>query len=184
MTEEVKEFRDGIFALRTRRFGTVAELMIESLYHFTKSQNQFHDRYDEIENLRVEIKFSTALKSNKATIKQQNVIEQCKKSNFKNRALSSKEMHMRGYDCNIQQVKRLEFDILYYGLFFTDKIAIFKMNAEEILNCLGYSDKQHKGNKGEGQFHLNFNTIDYHMNNHFVQWLTYEELFNLFKKIN
>ena len=27
MTNEIKEFRDGIFALRTRRFGTVAELI-------------------------------------------------------------------------------------------------------------------------------------------------------------
>ena len=27
MTNEIREFRDGIFALRTRRFGTVAELM-------------------------------------------------------------------------------------------------------------------------------------------------------------
>ena len=47
MTNEIKEFRDGIFALRTRRFGTIAELMIEALYNFKKSQNQFHDRYDE-----------------------------------------------------------------------------------------------------------------------------------------
>lgn len=35
MNDEIKEFRDGIFALRTRRFGTVAELMIEALYSFT-----------------------------------------------------------------------------------------------------------------------------------------------------
>ena len=48
MTNEIREFRDGIFALRTRRFGTVAELMIEALYNFTKSHNQFHDRYDEV----------------------------------------------------------------------------------------------------------------------------------------
>lgn len=41
MNDEIKEFRDGIFALRTRRFGTVAELMIEALYSFTKSHNQF-----------------------------------------------------------------------------------------------------------------------------------------------
>ena len=47
MNDEIKEFRDGIFALRTRRFGTVAELMIEALYSFTKSHNQFHDRYDD-----------------------------------------------------------------------------------------------------------------------------------------
>ena len=53
MTEEIKEFRDGIFALRTRRFGTIAELMIEALYKFTKSHNQFHDRYDETKHKRI-----------------------------------------------------------------------------------------------------------------------------------
>ena len=29
--EVIDEFRDGIFALRTRRFGTVAEIMIKKL---------------------------------------------------------------------------------------------------------------------------------------------------------
>ena len=30
--ELIEEFRDGIFALRTRRFGTVAEIMVKRLY--------------------------------------------------------------------------------------------------------------------------------------------------------
>ena len=179
MTNEIKEFRDGIFALRTRRFGTVAELMIEALYSFSKSHNQFHDRYDEVGHQRIEIKFSTVMKANEAVISRSNSIDQCKKANPGNRALNSTEMYDYDFDCNIQQVKRLEFDVLYYGLFFADRIAIFKMYSNEILSCLGYSDKQHKGNEGEGQFHLNRSSIDYHMKNHFVQWLTYEELYNL-----
>lgn len=69
------------------------------------------------------------------------------------------------------------------GLFFADRIAIFKMHSSEILSCFGYSDKQHKGNEGEGQFHLNRSSIDYHMQNHFVQWLTYEELYNLLSSL-
>lgn len=180
MNSEIREFRDGIFALRTRRFGNVAELMIEALYNFNKSHNQFHDRYDEEEHQRIEIKFSTVMKANDSVIKRRNVIDQCKKANVANRALNSADMYRYDFDCNIQQVKRLEFDILYYGLFFADRIAIFKMNSEEIRTCVGYSDKQHKGNKGEGQFHLNRSTIDYHMANHFVQWLTYEELYDIF----
>lgn len=179
MTSEIREFRDGIFALRTRRFGTVAELMIEALYNLSKSRNQFHDRYDEIGHQRIEIKFSTVMKANESVINKSNVIDQCKKANLGNRALSSNDMYRYDFDCNIQQVKRLEFDVLYYGLFFADKIAIFKMNSEEILSCLGYSDRQHKGNEGEGQFHLNRSSIDYHMQNYFVQWLTYEELYDL-----
>lgn len=183
MNSEIKEFRDGIFALRTRRFGTVAELMIEALYNFTKSHNQFHDRYDEIGHQRIEIKFSTVMKENEARINRSNAIDQCKKANVANRALNSRDMYLYDFDCNIQQVKRSEFDVLYYGLFFADRIAIFKMHSDEILSCFGYSDKQHKGNAGEGQFHLNQGSIYYHMENHFVQWLTYEELYSLFKTL-
>ena len=176
MNNKIREFRDGIFALRTRRFGTVAELMIEALYNFTKSHNQFHDRYDEVGHQRIEIKFSAVMKANESVINRRNVIDQCKKANLANRALISTDILRYDFDCNIQQVKRLEFDVLYYGLFFADRIAIFKMNSGEIMSCLGYSDRQHKGNEGEGQFHLNRSTIDYHMQNHFVQWLTYEKL--------
>lgn len=35
------------------------------------------------------------------------------------------------FDCNIQQVKRKEFDLLYYGLFFADKIEVYKMTSKE-----------------------------------------------------
>lgn len=179
MTNEIKEFRDGIFALRTRRFGTIAELMIETLYNFKSPHNQFHDRYNEVGHQRIEIKFSTVMKTNEAIINRSNAIDQCKKANLGNRALNSTDMYTYDFDCNIQQVKRLEFDVLYYGMFFADRIAIFKMLSNEITSCYGYSNKQHKGNKGEGQFHLNHNSIDYHMQNHFVKWLTYEELYNL-----
>lgn len=179
MTNEIREFRDGIFALRTRRFGTVAELMIEALCNFEKSHNQFHDRYDEVGHQRIEIKFSTVMKANEEVISRSNSIDQCIKANLGNRALNSTDIYNYDFDCNIQQVKRLEFDVLYYGLFFADRIAIFKMHSNEVLSCLGYSDKQHKGNEGESQFHLNRSSIDYHMQNHFVQWLTYEELYDL-----
>lgn len=182
MTDEITQFRDGIFALRTRRFGTVAELMIEALYNFTRSQNQFHDRYDEVGDRRIEIKFSTVMKANEATINRNNMIDQCKKANLGNRALLSTEMYLYNFDCNIQQIKRAEFDVLYYGLFFSDQIAIFKISSDGIFTCPGYSDFQHKGNAGEGQFHLNPKSIGYHFENHFVQWLSYEELYNLFQE--
>lgn len=181
MDSNIKEFRDGIFALRTRRFGTVAELMIAALYEFNKSHNQFHDRYDDVNNRRIEIKFSTVMKANEAVITADNIIDQCKKANLGSRALNSTDIHQFSFDCNIQQIKRTEFDVLYYGLFFADRIAIFKMNTNEILQCQGYSDFQHKGNEGEGQFHLNQDSIDYHLKNYFVQWLDYEDLYRIFE---
>ncbi len=183
MTNEIKEFRDGIFALRTRRFGTVAELMIEALYRFNEAHNQFHDRYDDVNGRRVEIKFSTVMKENDARISASNLIEQCIKANLGNRAMKSTEVKRFAFDCNIQQIKRVEFDVLYYGLFFADRIAIFKAYSEQVLTIPGYSDFQHKGNQGEGQFHINQRTIDHHLENQLLQWLTYEELYYLFVNV-
>ena len=178
----IKQFRDGIFALRTRRFGTVAELMIEVLYNFEKSQNQFHDRFDDSNNNRVEIKFSTVMKENEEKISRENVIKQIIKANLANRAVKSADIYDTSFDCNIQQVKIMEFDILYYGLFFADKIAIFQIKSEDVINIKGYSDFQHKGNKGEGQFHLNKDTIKFHFDNYFIKWISYEELYKIFGK--
>ena len=180
MHDEIESFRNGIFALRTRRFGTVAELMIEGLFGLSKSHNQFHDRFDEDARKRIEIKFSTVMKADKATIKKHNVIEQCLEADPSKRAICSVDAMKYPFDCNIQQVKPAEFDELYYGLFFTDRIAIFRMTSDEVKHCPGFSNRQHKGNLGEGQFHLKQTTLDYHMNNHFVRWLTYEELYDLF----
>ena len=54
-----KTMRRGIFALRTRRFGSVAECMVKRLWKYGKAKSLFHDLFDEQANQRVEVKFST-----------------------------------------------------------------------------------------------------------------------------
>ncbi len=51
--------RDGIFALRTRRFGTVAEVLVQRLYRLKKSQTLFHDLFDDTQEQRVAITATT-----------------------------------------------------------------------------------------------------------------------------
>ena len=179
--KNVREFRDGIFALRTRRCGTVAEIMIKKLYNMDESGNLAFDKKIHDTNERVEVKFSTVMKENDDRIRDDNVIEQCTKANLANRAMASGETSTCRFDCNIQQVKRKEFDVLYYGLFFSDVIEIYKMSSDEVLSCPGYSDKQHRGNEGEGQFHMNQDNILYHRENHLVRVLNYHELYDLFR---
>lgn len=173
----IKTFRDSIFALRTRRFGTVAEIMIKKLYDLEESGSLAFDKRDRYSDQKIEVKFSTVMKENDDKIRDDNVIEQCMKANLANRAMASFEIGQYKFDCNIQQVKRKEFDVLYYGLFFADRIEIYKMYSEEILACPGYSDKQHRGNKGEGQFHLNAGNIEYHRQHFLQRILTYGELY-------
>ena len=64
MNDEIREFRDGIFALRTRRFGTVAEIMIKKLYNLDESGTLAFDKKDKITKNRIEVKFSTVINLN------------------------------------------------------------------------------------------------------------------------
>ena len=169
MDINIENFREGIFALHTRRFGTVAELMIELLYKFDPSNVLNFDKKDGNNNKRVEVKFS-------------NVIKQCLNASTVYRAFNSTETKMQKFDCNIQQIKNKEFDILYYGVFFKDHIEIFKIENDKIETLKNYSNKQHRGNIGEGQFHLNNANIDQHRKEYLIQILSYEELYKLFQE--
>lgn len=177
--ETLDEFRDGIFALRTRRFGTVAEIMIKHLYNLEESGSLAFDKRVKGSNERIEVKFSTVMKENDDKIRDDNVIDQCKKANLANRAMNSSDIGTYAFDCNIQQVKRNEFDTLYYGLFYADQVEIYKMSSDEVLQCPGYSDKQHRGNEGEGQFHLNQDNIEFHRKKYLQRVLKYAELYQL-----
>lgn len=80
--------------------------------------------------------------------------------------------------CNIQQIKPHLFDSLIYGIFFDDIILLFKITSEEILNDkkVGFVNKQHRGNEGEGQFHIKRSNLQYHIDNYLFTSLTYEDL--------
>lgn len=177
----VTEFRDGIFTLRTRRFGEVAELMIKLLYKLDDASDLSYDKFDARARKRVEIKFSTVMKSNDSPITENNVIDQCLKANLSQRVMKYAEIINQRFDCNIQQVKTNCFDILYYGLFFADRIVIYKMTSAQVIRCKGYSNKQHRNNVGEGQFHINNETIDYHNEKYKVQEISYKQLLKLFE---
>ena len=176
--KKVDEFREGIFALHTRRFGSVAEIMIKKLFEFDYSGTVAYDLFDAAHNARVEVKFSRVMKKNSEKINEDNVLIQCLSASLENRSLQSDKIDDYRFDCNIQQIKRKNFDVLYYGLFFTDCIEIYTIGSEDILSLPGYSDYQHSGNIGEGQFHINNRTISSHRQ-YRNKTLTYFDLFEL-----
>ena len=47
------------------------------------------------------------------------------------------------------------------------------------IKNIKYSGKQHRGNKGEGQFHIDCKNIDYHLLEYFYKSLTYDEVIAL-----
>lgn len=56
---------------------------------------------------------------------------------------------------------------------------IFRISSSEIGPQIQYSDKQHRGNVGEGQFHINQDTLGIHLENYQYKELSYDELYDL-----
>jgi hypothetical protein len=173
------KLQQGIFNIRTRRFGTIAEVMVKRLVKLGKSKSQFHDLYDDMEKHRVEVKFSTVRRTNDRKITENTVLQCIEDEVATNREVKFIDWMHTEFDCNIQQIKRAEFEVLYYGLFFSDKVVIFRIHSNKIGSQISYSDKQHKGNEGEGQFHINDKTLQIHLDNYLYKILTYEQLFQL-----
>lgn len=173
-------FRRGIFNLRTRRFGTAAELLIQKLLGAAKARSLFHDLYDDERNHRIEVKFSTVNSSSDAPISLTNLLSAIEQAGLE-RAVPFDHWRDYIFDCNIQQVKIAEFDILYYGLFFSDVIVIFKIVTDKIPvdRNIFFSNKQHKGNVGEGQFHINNNTLAHHLKTYHYKTITYADFLAL-----
>ena len=177
----VSRFREGIFLLNTRRFGKIAEIMIKKIYHFDWSHSKYYDLYDLNNQQRIEVKFATVREKAIAPIDEKNVIEQVLNAKNASRPVPYLKRLTAQYDCNIQQVKKPMFDILYYGLFYKDKICICMIPSSNIdsNSCPGWSEKQHKGNANEGQFHIANDNVNLHLTNTLEKELSYEELFDL-----
>jgi hypothetical protein len=171
--------RERIFCLHTRRFGTVAELVIKRLVKLGKGRSLFHDLYDDIASKRVEVKFSRVLARSETLITEATLLRCIEEATSEERMVSFEHWQAAEFDCNIQQIKRQEFDVLYYGLFFSDRVVIFHIDSGQIGPQIYYSDKQHKGNVGEGQFHINQDSLQFHLSNYLYQTLTYEKLLDL-----
>lgn len=171
--------RDGIFALHTRRFGSVAEVMIRRMIKCGRARNLFHDLYDDAAQHRIEVKFSRVQKAAETVITETTVLRCIEESTSVQRMVPFADWKKYAFDCNIQQIKRAEFDVLYYGLFFSDCVTIFRINSQDIGSQIYYSDKQHKGNIGEGQFHINQDTLQFHLTHYLYNTLTYDKLLEL-----
>lgn len=124
---KIEKFKNGIFNMNTN-FGRLALLMINELENFTSANGKYFDLLDNNNN-KIEVKFSRARKKLKP-LKKTNIIEYCLNSATESKILDEIEATKIAYDCNIQQIKPSEFDILYYGIFFKDKIVIFRVKND------------------------------------------------------
>lgn len=164
--------------MNTRRFGAVAELLVQKLVKHNTPTNLHHDLAGLHSDLRIEVKFSRAERKHKEPINEHNVISAIENDGLDVRLFASNDYLKNDWDCNIQQVKPDEFDILIYGICFADTVHLFLITPYDLLtdSRLGYCDKQHKGNVGEGQFHLNKRNFTTHLANYHFRSIGYSSM--------
>jgi len=103
---DAEKLRDGIFALRTRRFGSVAECMVKRLLNCSLARSLFHDLYDDAQQRRIEVKFSVVQKKAERTVTEQTVLRCIEEATAENRMVAFSEWRQHEFDSNIQQLKR------------------------------------------------------------------------------
>ena len=176
----MNDFRDGILSLNTRQFGNVVEILIRFINKQKYSKVMLFDSFD-IDNKKIEIKASRVYKKNVLKLNEKNLYDLITSNSNKNRLIKQSSITKNKFDCNIQQIKTELFDELFYVLFFYDLVEMFKISKENILNDenIYYCNKQHRGNIGEGQFHINNKSYSYHKEKYFECSFTYDKLKNL-----
>jgi hypothetical protein len=168
----------SICNLQTRKFGDVGEiLMTKIIKGLKKSDDLSYDK--KLDNQKGEVKVSRAF-TKRVPITEENICEVLMQDNTV-RLIGDENKLEQKWDCNIQQVKTSCFDILWYGVFFKDMIYVFEIPSETISKDpnIQYSDKQHRGNTGEGQFHLKNSNIQHHIDNYLYAKIDYSKLWDL-----
>jgi len=172
------QLKKSLCSLPTRRFGEFVEIITGKLYSLEKSKDSSYDR--EQKNKKIEIKGSRVFFNKSENLNEQNVLRVLNEDNS-SFLIKDKLKDRNIWNCNIQQIKTDYFDLLYYSLFFDDKVYFFQISGDNIKSDKGisYSNKQHRGNEGEGQFHIDSKNIDYHIHNYYFKSMTYKEVINL-----
>lgn len=136
-----------LYDLSSKKFGSVwAETHIKTVVpNLISSATSDYDFLLPTKNIRIEVKASRATdsKSNKPFTEKSLLFNSDKK-----------------YDMNFQQMKPRFCDVFIWIGIWRDSIQYWVLSSFEVENNSFYTDKQHKGNIGEGQLHVKPHNIE------------------------
>lgn len=103
MDKKIKDMRNGIFSLQTRRFGNMMEIIIRELYGLEECAGSSCNLYDSNNGYKIAVAFSRALLFAKGNLKV-NPLEACICSTIHKRSIKSTDTGKK-YTCVFQQLK-------------------------------------------------------------------------------
>ena len=191
MNKEVIKFRNGMFFSSSRNCGeTYVEVIVRKVLGLFRSDTKDNDAIT-TDGEFVEIKSSKVLTEKKESPSFRETIMLEYENNgpgLINRLVKFVDYLVSNYKSNIQNIKRHKFDILIYVMLFEDCIKIFKCYSDDIPNigradgkgsrwCGKHGGEDKKGKNG--QFGIQKNNIEWHLDNKLIQTLTWEEVYEI-----
>ena len=188
----VKKIRNGLFLASSRSYGEqYIEPFVRKKYNLKDPTGNNNDGTDKC-GKRYEIKSCKVLRATDNSKKSKTIIERIlfENNNIEtNRLIPFSECKTAAYLANVQNVKRDHFDYLIYVLLFEDCVKIFSAKKEEInakKNFSSWSDKHGRYDEfgKSGQFGISKNNIQWHLDNHLKDTVSYNEMKDIYKELS
>ena len=187
----IKRIRNGLFLAPSRSYGEqYIEPFVRKKYNLKDPASNDHDATDQ-NSKRYEIKSCKVLKETGNSKKLKTIIARIlfENNNLEtSRLVLFNECKTAPYLANVQNVKRDHFDYLIYVLLFGDFVKIFSAKKEDIntQNFSNWSDKHGRYDKRgkSGQFGITKNNIQWHLDNHLKDTVSYEEMTKVYKELS
>lgn len=191
ISETVIAIRNGLFLAPSRSYGEqYVEPFIREKYGLKEPDGDDHDGTD-VKGNRVEIKSCKVLRAVDNGKSAKSLMERIMFENGNletSRLIPFSEHTSAPYLANVQNVKRDHFDYLIYVLLFADCVKIFKAKRSDIASGIfqSWSDKHGRYDEHgkSGQFGITKSTIQWHLERHLLDTVTYEELTEIYKKLS
>lgn len=172
------DFKNGIVSLGNKHFGLINETLVKSLFDLQDSGHKHFDLKDG--QLRIEVKFSRAKRKERVgSGRPLDVIMRPRQDEliYLHEALDGEP-----FSCNLQHIKPSEFDLLFYGVYFADRVLVFLLTKDDLQDPLLCFGRQSLGNVLERQFRVDNRNLAYHMRNYLLLTLSFSDTFHLFNE--
>lgn len=175
---DTTNFKNGIVSLSNKHFGQFNEFMLKRLFGLRYSDSIYYDLLDGQQ--RIEVKFSRAYDKQTAVFNEETAYSFIQNQRGKSLIFLHDALNNSNFLCNFQHVKETEFDLLFYGIYFADRVLVFLLTKEDLNDpnlCFG---RQSLGNSVERQFRIDSKSLPYHLENYLLLTLSYPDLHSLF----
>lgn len=175
---DLTNFKNGIVSLSNKHFGQFNEFMLKRLLDVGYSDSMYYDLQDGQQ--RIEVKFSRAYDKPNVVFNESTAYSIVMNQTVKPLLYCHEALNTSKFLCNFQHVKETEFDLLFYGIYFADRVMVFLLTKDDWNDpnlCFG---RQSLGNSVERQFRIDSKSLPYHLENYHLLTLSYSDLKTLF----